>query len=83
MSATANDVRFIIIMCPAFFARVSPVTRNAKPTCMNSTRNPVIRSQVKFTETRRCPASLASWLMPTCDMGTVPSDATLALVEPM
>ena len=30
-SAIANAARFIIIMWPAFLARVSPVTRNAKP----------------------------------------------------
>ena len=39
-------------MWPAFFARVSPVTRNAKPTCMNSTRKPVMSSQVKLIEIR-------------------------------
>ena len=66
----ANDARFIIIMCPAFLARVNPVTRSAKPTCMNSTRKPVSSSQLKFTDTRRCPVSLASVLMPTCDSGT-------------
>ena len=57
-------------MWPAFFARVRPVTSNAKPTCMNSTRKPVISSQVKLTDTRRWPVSLASWLMPTWDTGT-------------
>ena len=44
---------FIIIMWPAFFARVSPVTRNAKPTCMNNTRKPVISVQVKLMDTPR------------------------------
>ena len=32
---------FIIIMWPEFLALVSPVTKNAKPTCMNSTRKPI------------------------------------------
>ena len=53
MNATTNDDRFIIIMCPAFFARVSPVTRNANPTCMNSTRKPVSSSHVKLIEIAR------------------------------
>ena len=44
---------FIIIMWPAFFARVRPVTKNAKPTCMNNTRKPVISVQVKLIETPR------------------------------
>ncbi len=58
----ANDVepRFIIIMWPAFFALVSPVTKNAKPTCMNSTKKPVMSNQAKLMDTRRCPASLAN-----------------------
>ena len=55
-----NDDRFIIIMCPAFFARVRPVTRNANPTCMKSTRKPVTSNHVKLIEIRRCPVSLAS-----------------------
>ena len=57
-------------MWPAFLARVSPVTRNANPTCMNRTRNPVIRSHTKLIEIRRCPLSLASWLMPCWVRGT-------------
>ena len=55
INATANDVRFIIIMWPAFFARVSPVTSKAKPTCMNSTRKPVSNSHTKLTLMRRWP----------------------------
>ena len=42
---------FIIIMWAAFFARVRPVTKNAKPTCMNSTRNPVTSVHVKLIDT--------------------------------
>ncbi len=57
-------------MWPAFFARVRPVTSNAKPTCMKSTRKPVMSSQVKLIEIRRCPVSLASLLIPTCESGT-------------
>ena len=61
MSATANEAMFIIIMWPAFFALVRPVTRKANPTCMNSTRKPHMSIQVKLTDTRRRPVSLASW----------------------
>ena len=81
MNATANAAMFIIIMWPAFFALVSPVTRKAKPTCMNRTRKPVMSSQVKLMEMRRCPTSLASWLIPTWDTGTsvTPEGAPVAV----
>ena len=62
---------FIIIMWPAFFARVRPVTKNAKPTCMNNTKKPVINVQVKLMETPRWPTSDARPLMPTCVTGTL------------
>ncbi len=64
-----NDDKFIIIMCPAFFARVRPVTRNAKPTCMNSTRKPVSSSHVRLIEIPRWATWLVSWLSPTCETG--------------
>jgi hypothetical protein len=53
-------------------ALVRPVTRNAKPTCMNSTRNPVRRVHVKLMDTPRWAVSVASWLIPSCDTGTFP-----------
>src|SRR5215471_8368075 len=33
-------------MCPAFFMRVSPASRNAKPACMNMTRTAVTTTQM-------------------------------------
>jgi hypothetical protein len=66
-------------MWPAFFALVKPVTRNAKPTCMNSTKNPQISSHVKLIEIPSllsvCAVWLASLFTPTCDKGTLPADA--------
>ncbi len=62
---------FIIIMWPAFFARVSPVTKNAKPTCMNNTKKPLISVQVKLIDTPKRALSLASALMPACETGTL------------
>ena len=70
MNATANVAMFIIIMCAAFFARVRPVTRKAKPTCMNSTRKPHTSIHVKLIDTPRCPVWFARVLIPTCDIGT-------------
>ena len=55
---------FIIIMWAAFLARVRPVTRNAKPTCMKSTRKPVISVHIMLIAERflPMPASMASEL---------------------
>ena len=62
---------FIIIMWAAFFARVRPVTRNANPTCMNSTRKPVMSTHVKLIDTPRCALRDANSLMPGWETGTV------------
>src|SRR5216684_2091620 len=37
---------FLPAMCPAFFIRVSPASRNAKPACMNITRTAVMITQI-------------------------------------
>src|SRR3954452_25221711 len=37
---------FLPAMCPAFFIRVSPASRNAKPACMNMTRTAVMTTQM-------------------------------------
>ena len=81
MNAITNAAMFIIIMWPAFFALVNPVTRKAKPTCMKSTRKPVRRSQVKLMEILRWPTSLASWFSPTWETGTsvVPAGTPVAV----
>ena len=67
MKATAKAAMFIIIMWPAFFALVRPVTRKAKPTCMNRTRNPVMSSQVKLIDTLRWPDLVGELVEP--DLG--------------
>ncbi len=45
-------MKFMLIVCIAFFARVKPVSTSAKPACMNMTRKPVTRSQVKLIPSR-------------------------------
>ena len=58
-------------MWPAFFARVRPVTRNAKPTCMKSTRKPVSSSQVKLIEIAQVPGLVGQRVAcPACESGT-------------
>src|SRR5918995_2895401 len=38
MEAIPSTRTFLAAMCPAFFTRVTPASRNAKPACMNMTR---------------------------------------------
>src|SRR3954447_15954141 len=47
---------FLPAMWPAFFMRVSPASRNAKPACMNITRIAATTTQIVEAATRR------SWL---------------------
>ena len=47
-------------MCPAFFARVSPVVRSANPACMKSTKAPAISSHVKLIAIFSWPIKAAS-----------------------
>jgi len=49
---------------------VKPVTKKAKPTCMNNTMKPVMSSHVKLIEIARWPVVLASALIPTCESST-------------
>src|SRR3982750_5017025 len=50
---------FLPAMCPAFFIRVSPASRNAKPACMNMTRVAVMTTQIVLAAMRR------SWFLGT------------------
>ena len=73
-------------MWPAFFARVRPVTRNAKPTCMKSTRKPVSSNHVRLIEMPRWPVCVASVCMPACETGTFVTPGAsglLASTEPV
>src|SRR3954464_4986518 len=44
---------FLPAMCPAFFIRVRPASRNAKPACMNITRIAVTTTQIVLAAIRR------------------------------
>src|SRR3954469_3219123 len=44
---------FLPAMCPAFFMRVSPASRNAKPACMNMTSTAATTTQMVDIPTRR------------------------------
>src|SRR3979490_359211 len=44
-------MKFIVMVCAAFFARVKPVSTSAKPACMNITRKPATSHQAKLMAT--------------------------------
>src|SRR5438132_7231154 len=44
-------MKFMVIVCAAFLARVNPVSTIAKPACMNITRNPATNVHTKLIAT--------------------------------
>src|SRR5882724_6732021 len=44
-------MKFMVIVCAAFLARVKPVSTMAKPACMNITRNPATKVHTKLIAT--------------------------------
>ncbi len=55
------DHHVIAMVCPAFFARVKPVSAMAIPACMNMTRNPHTRVHTMFNAIRLWPITSASF----------------------
>src|SRR5882724_9495691 len=53
-------MKFIIMVCATFFARVNPVSTSANPACMNMTRKPVSSVHITLIETRLWPAKSAT-----------------------
>ena len=45
-------MKFMAIVCPAFFACVKPVSAIANPACMNMTRKPQTSVQTKLIAMR-------------------------------
>src|SRR3954452_10370563 len=58
---------FLPAMCPAFFMRVRPASRNAKPACMNITRTAVTTTQV-------VDAAISRSCFVTCDPRSIVGD---------
>src|SRR6266850_58316 len=69
-------MKFIIMVCATFFARVNPVSTSAKPACMNMTRKPVSSVHITLIETRLWPANSAT-------SESVGLPASLAVTSPM
>src|SRR5882762_11629260 len=44
-------MKFMVMVCAAFFERVNPVSTSAKPACMNITRKPATSVQTKLMAT--------------------------------
>src|SRR4051812_25630720 len=51
MAAIEKFVRILAMTVPAFFARENPISRNAKPACMNMTRQPATITQSELIPT--------------------------------
>src|SRR6266550_1601022 len=49
--AMPYTMKFMVMVCAAFFARVKPVSTSAKPACMNITRKPATSVQTKLMAT--------------------------------
>src|SRR2546422_4515252 len=69
-------MKFIIIVCATFFARVKPVSTSAKPACMNMTRKPVSKVHMTLIDTRLWPAKSAT-------SSSVGLPAVFAVTSPM
>src|SRR6476620_1835187 len=75
-------------MCPAFFMRVRPASRKAKPACMNITSTAVTTTQIVLAATRRslldtCLHLLEPASRPVVDHvvdGRTPDDSVAGLV---
>src|SRR6201991_2236402 len=51
MAAIEKLTRFFAIMFPSFFPREKPISRKAKPACMNMTRQPAMNTQRELMAT--------------------------------
>src|SRR4051812_12047306 len=51
MAAMEKFVRIFATTVPAFFAREKPISRKAKPACMNMTRQPATATQIELMPT--------------------------------
>src|SRR5947199_7288074 len=69
-------MKFIIMVCATFLARVKPVSTSANPACMNMTRKPVSSVHITLIETRLWPANSATSV-------SVGLPASLAVTSPM
>ena len=67
-------MKFMAIVCPAFLARVKPVSAIAKPACMNMTRNPQTSVQTMLMAMRFLPTTSAT-------LAASGSDAPIALIS--
>ena len=71
-AAIEKFVRIFAITVPAFFPRENPISRNAKPACMNITRQPamITHSELIATESGRTPFLAASKVSAAATAGT-------------
>src|SRR3954449_3341331 len=76
MAAIEKFVRIFAITVPAFFPREKPISRNAKPACMNITSTPATMTQVELMPTLS--ASLPAPAASKVSARAVPGSASAA-----
>src|SRR2546422_850879 len=72
-------MKFMVIVCAAFLARVNPVSTIAKPACMNITRNPATNVHTKLIATVFAAEAALASLASESAAGTPCPRAALAL----
>src|SRR3954453_14775552 len=78
MAAIEKFVRIFAITVPAFLPRLKPISRNAKPACMNMTRQPATITQVELmpTVSASFPAPAASNVSASAEPGSTSAAST-------
>src|SRR3954468_21979275 len=72
MAAIEKFARIFAMTVPAFLPRLKPISRNAKPACMNMTRQPATMTQVELipTVSASFPAPAASNVSASAELGS-------------
>src|SRR3954451_23742153 len=78
MAAIEKFARIFAITVPAFLPREKPISRNAKPACMNMTRQPATITQVELmpTVSGSLPAPAASNVSASAEPGSTSAAST-------
>src|SRR3954464_3274317 len=84
MAAIEKFVRIFAITVPAFFPREKPISRNAKPACMNITSTPATITQVELmpTVSASFPAPAASKVSARALPGSTSAASTATALMP-
>src|SRR3954470_8890544 len=76
MPAIEKFARIFAITVPAFFPREKPISRNAKPACMNITRQPATITQVELMPTLGASLSGGVKVSASAELGSTSAAST-------